>query len=425
MRLAVLSILTLGIGSPAHAQLPGERLVGSGDLVPNRPGSVFQEVSSPQLAGEWVIARGWWSNQAGVYVWQTEGGPGLEVLGPGLQLPGLSAGATLLTQEARYDINDQGNAAVVVGWEEGETEGVGVWAWVDGVPEKVILSGELAIGSTAPFQGVGRLLVEDDDIYVLAHEGDPLIPETFRVYRWDAVSRQVTSIIALPADAVIQSVWLYQNRLYVHGDAIPSDPRLWSFDRSGGDMRLEYDFPTPFPGSPPGTRWRPNGFFAPFFSAFAEDDPLNWGFFRLNGPGVVDQLFGPGSLDPTTGQPFSAFGGPGPLSGDTVSLFISDLVGPRLVVMEPLGEYHVIVGQNADFEGSEVVFYEWLLGGLDEGQIAFGLGRANGDIAVWITRFERGAVASEIPTTGPIGLVLIASALGFVGAFVLTRRSAQ
>lgn len=414
-----LMVACLALPSSAGGQVPGQRLAGTGDPVPGHANVQFQEVALPQLSGDWVIALGRSQNQAGVYAWN--GVSGFEVVGLGENPPGVPAGSEISLEG--YDIGEGGLAAFSVAWDGPGGLGAGVWAWQGGQLTKIIQTGEVATGSAEPFLYPIRIRVRGEDVYVQAHEGTDVSSGTYRIYHWSPHGSGVESIIAPPDNYAIQTFWPYADRLYVHGDTAPSDPRLWSFDLVGGDMRVEFTFPPPFPGSPAGTEWLPRGgIHAPYFMAEAATDPFMWGFFRLSSSGLVEQVFGPGGIDPTTNLPYSSFG-PAAHSEDNVALSFGGPVGRRLVVWEWPDSYHFIAGANVDYSGSEVLYIETLFGGLDQGRIAFSLVRANGDIAVWIASFgNTGEPVVEVPGASVGGLALLAVAVGLGGMLSLKAR---
>lgn len=430
--LCAAAVLAFSIAQSARA-VTFTRIAGTGDPVPGAGGDLFLEVHGAQLAGDWVVARGYSASESGIFVWH--GGDAYRVLVTTTDLPGIPPEAELnIANPAYYDIDGTGRVAVAISWflpdhpDPASTVAAGVWTWKDGQFESLVQSGMTVDRSDQPFIAAVQVASETDEAVFRTVEG---VPEDFdyAIYRWSAADgvRRIAgpgfSVLAWPKPGASEGVAF-------NGSSTSGVRGIWATPTDGSDLTLELDLDSQFPLGPEGSSWHqitsgssahPLAGWPLTLAARSSVDFDRQGIFRLTGGGTSEILFDSAELDPTSGLPHAGIYPAGIAgSGENVAFMLDDptqqsTLGRRLIVRDGDGMYHLMAAEGREFEGQDVQLLEFLHGGMDGNRFAFNAVQPT-DRAVWLADFGTPAPSAlEIPAVRSAGLLVLALALAFLG----------
>jgi hypothetical protein len=407
-----------------------ERLVGTGDVLPETPpGALVRVATTPHVGGENIV---FWADVRvppdglvrGLWLW--DGGSFRRVIDS--TMPDGQAG---ILESRLYNVDETGLVAVNV-------EGHAMMAWQGGTLYQVALEGGPPPNGPpgSVFESFSRPVVEAGVVAFLGRMTGLPQDQAVRIYTWsvsgglEELSLPGLCCFGRPARAPDGTAYL--------GATDPNDQfgerAIWRRSAQG-ELTQFFRLDSPPPGAPPGAYWVSDytqlGAFSEGIVYKGRDSEFTFnGIFRISADHVETVIL-EGDQVPETSLPVGGFLPEYSASADRIAFFALGILNPfpgyfpgGVVLQDAYRRLHRVVYGGDILEGQQVFAAYPTFGALSGDTLAIEVQRT-GDLAVWVadlsTLGDRPANPLEIPTLRPGALAVLIALIAVAGVLRARR----
>lgn len=412
----------IAVATPGYPQPSFERIVGTGDPVPEAPpGTVFWLPYEPHTAGDWVVFSAFSGIGRGVYAW--DGFAFHRVVDETMPAPGGGGWIVPWADVGEVDVNADGRIVFVA--QDAAGYGIGEWAPGDGMSWLYPPAAPSPLGP-GPFEPQGPRFLGDDVLVVHVSIGGP---DVRGVVRFPLAGGAVAA--TEPATQVWPPRTATHEGSFVFGESNPDRVQgLWQVG-PGSSPELLLQRGIPLVDGLPGEVW--NGFVGGLLRfglggvVFRGGGDLGThGVYRVIGPGQWEKIYEHGDIEPRTGLPIELSPEHNQSASANRLVFVvrTDQLTYHLLLREPDGTLVNLISTGDMLDGEVASrFYLTTKAMPDDNTVYVEIDRES-ETAIWRIGLEPlgGPNPLEIPSTSGIGLAAMVALLAAVAVVRLVRR---